>query len=213
MVISTQATVFVIDDDASVSRGISNLLRAAGYTTMIFNSGREFLDYFSQQPGCIILDLRMPETNGLELQVKLAARGYHPPIIFLTGYGDVPSTARALKKGAVDFLEKPVDKAVLLPAVADALKRDQMQREKLQQKADIETRLAKLSAREFEVLRYVIGGHLNKQIAFALGISEKTVKVHRARVMEKMAVHSVAELVRLTEKTGVRPDNLTTTKV
>ena len=210
---SEQATVFVIDDDASVRRGISNLLRAAGYHTKTFSSGLEFLDYYANESGCIISDLRMPETTGLELQATLIARGYNPPIIFLTGYGDVPSTARALKKGAVDFLEKPVDKAVLLPAVADALQRDQMHRQALRQKADIKTRLAKLSAREFEVLRYVIGGHLNKQIAFALGISEKTVKVHRARVMEKMAVHSVAELVRLTEKTGVRPVDLTTTKV
>lgn len=209
---NTESTVSVIDDDNSVRRGIANLLRAAGYNARTFASGREFLNRPDLKSGCIILDLRMPEINGLDLQTKLAAQGYHPPVIFLTAHGDVLSTATALKKGAVDFLEKPVDGDLLLTVVAEALKRDRKNREELRQTTDTTSRLEKLSAREFEVLQHVIAGRLNKQIAFALGISEKTVKVHRARVMEKMQVQSVAELVRLTEKTGVLPIGLTTTR-
>lgn len=210
---STQSTVFIIDDEASVRRGIANLLRSVGYSTKTFSSGYEFLERSSDEAGCIILDLHMPETSGLEFQEVLKAREYHPPIIFLSGYGDVPSTATALKKGAIDFLEKPVDDSVLLAAVDDALKKDQENRKRLKKIADVKKRLASLTAREGQVLRHVIAGSLNKQIAFALGISEKTVKVHRAHAMEKMAVHSVAELVRLSEISGVRPIDTSTTKV
>ncbi|MCU7905854.1 MAG: response regulator [Candidatus Thiodiazotropha sp. (ex Epidulcina cf. delphinae)] len=208
-----QATIFIVDDDDSVRRAIANLLRAAGYATSTFASGREFLDHPGDEPGCVILDLCMPDTNGLELQEQLACRAYHPPIVFLSGQGNVSSTASALKKGAVDFLEKPINDDVLLAAVADALQRDQKKREQMQQTADIAARLAKLSAREFQVLQHVIAGSLNKQIAYALGISEKTIKVHRARVMEKMEAHSVAKLVRLTEKMGVHPIDSAATKV
>ncbi len=209
----TQATVFVIDDDVSVLRGIAKLLRGAGHSTRTFASGREFLDYSGYEPGCIILDLHMPKTNGLELQQTLAARGYHPPIIFLTGYGDVASSVMALKHGAADFLEKPVDERVLLAAVDEALQKDRERRDQLRQRAEVKRRLASLTGRELEVLRYVIAGSLNKQIAYTLHISEKTVKVHRAHIMEKMAVHSLAELVRLTERSDLRPMEPHTTKV
>lgn len=207
--VSKQATVFVVDDDDSVRKSIANLLRATGYATRAFASAREFLDYSGNESGCIILDLCMPETSGLDLQEQLAGRDYHPPIIFLSGQGNVPSTALALKKGAVDFHEKPVDGDVLLATVTEAMQRDQKHREARQQAAEITARLAKLSAREYEVMQHVIAGNLNKQIAFALGISEKTVKVHRARVMDKMQVQSVAELVRMTEKAGELPLDLT----
>lgn len=209
----TQPTVFVIDDDDSVRRGISNLLRSAGHNTRVFASGRGFLDHNCDEPGCVILDLQMPGTSGLELQEALACRDYHPPIIFLTGHGNVSSSVKALKNGATDFLEKPVDEQELLAAVDDALKKDGENRRQLNQVADARARLSNLTVREFEVLRHVIAGSLNKQIAYTLDISEKTVKVHRARVMEKMAVHSVAELVRLTEKTDVRPFDSHTTIV
>ncbi len=204
----TQATVFIVDDDSSVRRGISNLLRSAGHRTKAFASGREFLDHYDDDSGCIILDLHMPQTDGLEVQQQLIAQEYNPSIIFLTGYGDVPSTVAALKGGAVEYLEKPVDERVLLASVEEALNKDHENREKRKEKAQFKTRLASLTGRELEVLRHVIAGRLNKQIAYALDISEKTVKVHRARVMEKVAVHSVAELVRLCEKVGLRPLDL-----
>lgn len=210
---STKETVFLVDDDDSVRKGLANLLRSAGYTARTFASAPEFLEHSCDVPGCIILDMCMPETGGLEVQAALAERGCHPPVIFLTGHGDIPSSVTALKKGAVDFLEKPVDDTVLLAAVADALEKDRQNREQLNQTAEATARLASLTAREFEVLRYVIGGSLNKQIAYTLAISEKTVKAHRARVMEKMAVRSVAELVRLAEKTDVRPVTFNTPKV
>jgi FixJ family two-component response regulator len=130
---SDEAAVFVIDDDDSVRKGLANLLRSAGHSIRTFSSGREFLEYSGDEPGCIILDLRMPETSGLELQATLAAQDFHPPIIFLSGHGDVPSTATALKKGAVDFLEKPVDADVLLAAVDDALQRDRDNRQQYSQ--------------------------------------------------------------------------------
>ncbi len=202
---SPRPTVFIVDDDESVRRGISNLLRSAGYHTSAFMTGRQFLDHVDDVPGCIILDLELPETSGIELQNMLKARDYHHPIIFLTGHGDIPTTVTALKNGAVNFLEKPVDERVLFAAVDEALKKDQKNRKQLKTTARVKTRLASLTVRESEVLRHVIAGRLNKQIAHALDISEKTVKVHRARIMKKMAVHSVAELVRLAEKSDVRP--------
>lgn len=210
---NTEATVFVIDDDEAVRNGLAKLLRSAGYSTRLFASGREYLDYSCDEPGCIILDLRMPETGGLELQATLGAQDYHPPVIFLSGCGDVPSTATALKKGAVDFLEKPVDAEILLAAVNKALKSDREKRQQYCQLAEVKTRLANLTAREFEILRYVIAGSLNKQIGWALDISEKTVKTHRGRVMDKMEVQSVAELVRLADKAGVHPVDLPAAKV
>ena len=202
---SAAATVFVVDDDDSVRKGLANLLHSAGYSTRLFNSGSEFLEYSRDEPGCVILDLRMPGTGGLELQEKLAAQACYPPIIFLSGHGDVPSTAKALKLGAMDFLEKPVDAEILLAAVKDALNVDRENRLQYSQLVEVQVRLEKLTTREFEVLRHVIAGRLNKQIASSLDISEKTVKTHRGRVMEKMKAQSVAELIRFADKAGVRP--------
>lgn len=205
---NTQATVYIIDDDASVLSGMSKLLRSEGYTTQVFAGGREFLSHGRVAPGCIIMDLSMPDMTGLEVQEALLAEGIHTPIIFLTGYGSIPSTVKALKSGAVDFLEKPVDAEVLFRAVNEALEIDQLNRKQRHDNAEAKMRLATLTPRELEVLLYVIAGALNKQIAYELKISEKTVKVHRARVMEKMAVHSVAELVRHTESLNVQPADL-----
>ena len=212
-VMNRQSTVLVVDDDKSVRNGLSNLLRSAGYRTATFASGREFLAHISDDAGCAILDMQMPDSHGLELQKALTAGDNHLPVIFLTGHGDVPTTVRALKNGAVDFLEKPVDASTLLAAVRSALQKHQEDRGRFEQIARIKARLASLTPREYEVLRHVIAGELNKQIAGTLAISEKTVKVHRAHVMEKMGVHSIAELVRLTEQSGVRPIDSPTTKV
>ncbi len=210
---NAQATVFVVDDDQSVRKGISNLLRSAGYRTATFASGREFLAHISDDAGCIILDMYMPDGHGLELQEALTAGDNHIPIIFLTGYGDVPTSVQALKNGAVDYLEKPVDASTLLAAVGSALKKHQENRDKLEQIARTKAQLASLTPREYEVLRHLIAGKLNKQVASALGICEKTVKVHRAQIMRKMGVHSIAELVRLTEQSGVRPIDSSIPKV
>jgi len=207
------ATVFVIDDDDSVRKALSKLLCSAGFYVRAFASGPDFFASFNGEAGCIILDLQMPESSGLELQETLATRDYHPPIIFLTGYGSVRSSVSAIKMGAVEFLEKPVEEEVLLAAVEEALEKDREARTRLNRSAEMESRLKKLTSREFQVLRHVIAGSLNKQIASTLEISEKTVKVHRARVMEKLAVRSVAELVRLTEAAGVQAFDLHTTKV
>jgi FixJ family two-component response regulator len=202
-----QATVFVVDDDASMRKSLSRLLRSAGHTVETFASAREFLasEFQRQDPSCIVLDMRMPGLDGLDLQEELLSRDYALPIVFITGHGDVPSSVSAMKKGAVDFLEKPCDDAELLRAVKVALQKDSQARARLMEIEDIRQRLATLTPREREVLTYVISGMLNKQIAYALNITEKTVIVHRGRVMEKMAVGSVAELVQLSSKAGIQP--------
>ncbi|MCU0726927.1 MAG: response regulator [Planctomycetes bacterium] len=198
-------TVFLVDDDSGVLKGISRLLRSAGLSVAAFSSPREFLSALSgPAPGCLVLDVAMPEISGLELQRELAARGCELPVVFLTGRGDVPMCARAMKDGAVDFLTKPVDRDDLLRAVRAALGRDRLARDERAGMATIRARLALLTPREHEVLRHVISGALNKQIASRLGTVEKTIKVHRARVMAKMQAESVAELVRMAERAGVR---------
>jgi FixJ family two-component response regulator len=196
-------TVFVVDDDAAVLKGLSRLLRSAGLAVVTFSSPREFLDsHDPNAPGCLVLDVAMPGLNGLELQQSLLARGQEPAIIFLTGHGDIPMSVKAIKHGAVDFLTKPVNDDDLLTAVRDAIEKDRLQRQVQAEVAEIHQRLATLTPREREVLQHVISGQLNKQIAADLGTVEKTVKVHRARVMQKMKVQSVAELVRLAERAG-----------
>ena len=197
-------TVFVVDDDAAVLKGLARLLRSAGLAVATFSSPREFLDrHDPDAPGCLVLDVAMPELNGLELQQTLIARGHELAIIFLTGHGDIPMSVKAIKHGAVDFLTKPVSDDDLLTAVRDAIEKDRLQRQARAEVADIQQRLATLTPREREVLEHVISGQLNKQIAADLGTVEKTIKVHRARVMEKMKVQSVAELVLLAERAGV----------
>jgi FixJ family two-component response regulator len=190
--------VFVIDDDPGVLRALERLLRANGFPVEVYMSPSEFLDRpLYEGPACLLLDLRMPELSGLDVQQRLAGKGTAMSIVFLSGQGDVPSTARAMKEGAVDFLVKPVDELQLLDAVARALSRAvDLQRERRQQR-ETEERLSRLTKREREVCDLVARGLLNKQIAYELGTSEKTVKVHRGRVMHKLEVDSVAALVRL----------------
>lgn len=202
----TEPTVFVVDDNASVRKAIERMLVAAGLKVATFESARAFLDAFDPgSDGCLVLDVRMPGMDGLELQDALAARGCVLPIVFLTGHGDIPMSVRAIKHGASDFLTKPVDADRLLASIRDAFEQCRLAREQRSARVTIEDRLASLTAREREVLEHLIGGKLNKQVAFALGTVEKTIKVHRARVMQKMQVRSVAELVRLCEAAGVRP--------
>jgi FixJ family two-component response regulator len=196
-------TVFVVDDDTAVLKSLSRLLRSAGLAVATFSSPRDFLDrHDPNTPGCLVLDVAMPGLNGLELQQALKARGPDPAIIFLTGHGDIPMSVNAMKRGAVDFLTKPVNDDDLLKAIRVAIEKDRLQRQADAEVTEIQQRLATLTPREREVMHHVISGHLNKQTAADLGTVEKTIKVHRARVMEKMKVHSVAELVHLAERAG-----------
>jgi FixJ family two-component response regulator len=203
---SSAATVFVVDDELSVRQSLSRLLRAAGLNAVTFASAQAFLKrYDPSAPGCLVLDLAMPGVNGLELQEALAARGGVLPIIFLSGHGDLPSGVRAMKRGAVDFLSKPVDATDLIQAVRSGIEKDQIARRLDAEVTEIRRRLATLTPREYEVLRHVVSGKLNKQIADDLGTVIQTVKVHRARVMEKVKVQSLAELVTLAHRAGIQP--------
>jgi FixJ family two-component response regulator len=206
MLPSAKPIVFVIDDDASVRKSLLRLLRSAGYTTETFASAEEFLgrDHFNGI-GCLLLDVQMPGLTGMDLQEELNSADYHMPIIFITGHGNIPMSVKAMKKGAVDFLTKPFDDKELLRAVEIAIEKDTCTRTEYDETLHIRKHIELLTSREQEVLRYVITGMLNKQIALKLGIAEKTVKVHRGRVMEKLCVDSVAELVRLAEKAGITP--------
>jgi FixJ family two-component response regulator len=193
-------TVFVVDDDAPLRRSITRLLHVAGFLVAPFASAEEFLAQYNPSVlGCLVLDVAMPALDGLELQQILAKAGSLLPIIFLTGQADIPKSVQAMKHGASDFLTKPVNDEDLLAAVRAAIEKDRARRREQAQLSEIHSRLATLTPREREVLEYVITGKLNKQIAGELGTVEQTVKVHRARVMQKMRVQSVAELVRLME--------------
>ena len=197
-------TVFVVDDYAPGRRSISRLLRAAGFAVTAFASAEEFLaQYDPQTSGCLVLDLAMPAVSGLELQGILADRGSLLPIIFLTAHGDIPKSVQAMKRGASDFLTRPVNDEDLLAAVRVAIEKHRALRGEQAELSEIRARLATLTPREREVLEYVVAGKLNKQIAGELGTVEQTVKIHRAHVMQKMRVQSVAELVRITERCGI----------
>jgi FixJ family two-component response regulator len=197
-------TVFVVDDYAPMRRSISRLLRAAGFFVVAFASAGEFLaQYDPLIPGCLVLDLAMPALNGLELQCILEKTGSLLPIIFLTGHADIPKSVEAMKHGASDFLTKPVNDEDLLAAVRVAIEKDRALRQRHTDLSEIRARLATLTPREREVLEHVVKGQLNKQIAGDLGTVEQTVKVHRAHVMQKLKVQSVAELVRLTQRCGI----------
>ena len=200
-------TVFVVDDDPSIRESLSLLLLSAGYDVQTFASANEFLDFKRSTPGtaCLVSDIKMPGLNGLDLQEALASRDYAIPIIFITGHGDIPTTVQAMKKGAVEFLPKPFDDGDLLGAVKEALLKDSKARAILNEQRHIMQRLESLTPREHEILTYLITGMLNKQIAYELNIAERTVKAHRKQVMDKMGVNSMAELVRLTERVGVKP--------
>ena len=197
-------TVFVVDDDEAVRKAVSRLLRSAGIAAAVFASPSEFLaQYNPDTPGCLVLDMAMPDLDGLQLQTALNEKGCILPIIFLTGHGDVSKSVRAMKQGAFDFLSKPVKDKDLLAAIRAAIERDTVARREQAKLSEIRARLDTLTPREREVLEHVVSGKLNKQIAGDMGITEATVKMHRARVMDKMKVQSVAELARLTERSGI----------
>jgi len=196
--------VFLIDDDASVRRGVSRLLRSAGFKNEAFNSASDFL-MRDQHPGpaCVIVDVRMPGINGMDLQTLLIQRRREEQLVFITGHGNIPMCAQAMKAGAVDFLTKPFRANELLECVGRALTHAAEQRRRGVEKTEARRLLDLLTPREFEVMRLVVTGVLNKQIAVELGTAEKTIKVHRGRVMKKLGIVSVAELVRLVETARV----------
>ncbi len=198
-------TVFVVDDDASVRKGFARLLSSAGHAVETFASPRDFLDRArtSEICGCVVLDIRMPGLTGLDLQHELKVLAPALPILFITGHGDVPTSVQAMKDGAMDFLTKPVDQDDLLSAVERALTFNLEARARDAQLRELRRRAATLTPREHEVMKLVVQGKLNKQIAADLGTVEKTIKVHRARVIQKMGVVSLAELVRDAEKLGI----------
>jgi FixJ family two-component response regulator len=197
-------TVYLVDDDAGVLKALARLLQARGYDVQAFTSPQAFLaNHDMSAPGCAVLDVSMPGPDGLELQQALTAGGSQRPVIFLTGKGDIPTSVRAMRAGAVDFLTKPVNDSDLLAAIAHAEKEDAETRCAMADLNAINARLANLTPREHEVMTHVIAGRLNKQIAGDLGTVEKTIKVHRGRVMNKLGVRTVADLVRLAEKAKI----------
>lgn len=193
-----QATVFIVDDEEAVRDSLQWLLESSGLKVALFDSAEAFLQgYDPAQPGCLVVDVRMPGMSGLELQEKLTELHYSIPVIFITGHGDVPMAVQAVKHGAADFLEKPFNDKELLQIVQRCLEQDQQQRARQQQVDSTQSRLASLTPREREVMQLVVAGKLNKQIADQLNISIKTVEAHRAKVMEKVGAHSLAELVQI----------------
>ncbi|MGD9765855.1 MAG: response regulator transcription factor [Candidatus Binatia bacterium] len=198
--------VFVVDDDPAVRQAVESLLRSAGITAQSFASAREFLDSApTDAPACVVLDVNLPGTSGLDLQRELTGRDPALPVIFITGYGDIPTSVRAMKAGAVEFLAKPFREEDLLNAIRQALDKSREAQRTRSESAELHGRIDSLTPRERQVLRFVIAGLLNKQIAYDLGISEVTVKVHRAHVMQKMKARSVADLVRIAERVGIPP--------
>ena len=198
--------VFLIDDEPSVLKALARVIGATGFRTASFSSPQSFLEQYEPAArGCIVLDVSMPGFTGLELQQALIEKNCSLPIVFLTARGDIPTSVRAMKHGAVDFLTKPVDDDDLIAAVDRALDREATDQVRRAQIAELQMRFSMLTSREQEVLGHVIAGRLNKQIAAVLGTTEKTVKVHRARVMDKMQAQSLAELVRLSGTAGISP--------
>ncbi|WNG24835.1 response regulator transcription factor [Cystobacter fuscus] len=199
-------TVFVVDDDPSVLRSLGRMFQVRGYTVESFAHPRLMLEHGpSRAPGCVVMDLRMPELNGLELQQALRQAGWTQPIVFISAHGDVPTAVRAMKAGAVDFLPKPVTTEEILAAVAQALARDQEERAAAEEHERLRARFSTLSPREWQVCRLIARGLLNKQIAAELGTAEQTVGQQRRSVMAKLSVDSVAELARLLERLDQEP--------
>ena len=214
MRIPPKSLVFAIDDDASVRKGLARLLRSAGYKSEIFELASDFLARPSHSgPSCVIVDVQMPGINGMDLQETLIQRRRDEQLVFITGHGDIPMCAQAMKAGAVDFLRKPFRDEELLQSVQNALIRSEEQRRRSAEQNEARRLLDLLTPREFEVMQLVTTGMLNKQIAGELGTAEKTVKVHRHRVMEKLGITSVAELVRFVQKACVAPAATYKTKV
>ena len=195
---SKQATVFVVDDDQAMRNSLKWLIESVGLTVRTYASADDFIkDYYPGRAGCLLLDVRMPGMSGLELQEQFLEQQIKIPIIIITGHGDVPMAVRAMKAGAVDFIEKPFNDELLLESIRNALIKDVGQRTAQSARADIATRLVHLTPREHEVMEMVTSGRANKDIAKTLGVSSKTVEAHRARVMEKMQASSLAELVKM----------------
>ncbi len=201
---TADVTVFVVDDDVSVRKSVARLIQSVGLKVETFASAREYLKQDPcEGPACLVLDIRMPEMSGLDLQDELTSAGLSMPIIFITGHGNVPMSVKAVKAGAVDFIEKPFDDQTLLNAINEAIKKDRKSKLDQAEINEIQKRVDSLTKREKEVFALVVRGLLNKQIALELGTSEKTVKVHRGRVMEKMQAESLADLVRMAERIGI----------
>jgi FixJ family two-component response regulator len=196
--------VHVLDDEPEIVKALVRLLRAKGFEVRGFTSVRDFLKaYRPEETACLVLDVAMPELDGLTLQRRLTQQGILIPILFLTGHGDIPMSVRAIKAGATDFLTKPVDQDLLVPAVIAALQTAESRHRSIAETAALAARLAKLTPREREVMEHVVSGQLNKQIAADLGTGEQNIKLHRMHIMRKMGVESLADLVRAAERLGV----------
>ncbi len=201
---ANESKVFIVDDDSSVRKSLLRLIKSVGLTVQAFPSAQDFLDSkLHEGPACLVLDIRMPGLSGLDLQEELKIRQWPIPIIFITGHGDVPMSVRAMKAGAADFLEKPFNDQELVDAIHKALTKDQQAKIEQSKILELKTRVETLTPRENEVFGLVVRGLLNKQIAYDLDMSEKTVKVHRARVMKKMSADSLASLVRMAQELGM----------
>jgi FixJ family two-component response regulator len=199
----TDPIVFIVDDDDSVRKALTRLINSVGLNVETFASAQDFLKRESHNgPACLVLDIRMPGLSGLDLQDELVASGRTLPIIFISGHGNIPISVRAMKAGAVDFIEKPFEDQSLLDAINQSLKKDRQAKLEQAELREIQRRVDSLTPREHQVFAHVVSGKLNKQIAFELGTTERTIKAHRARVIKKMQAKSLADLIRLAEKVG-----------